>query len=132
MFCHWKIQRNLTHVIALSETWLNRDNKSSFPIPGFHPIVSNIRQDNSSRGGVALYVPEEYNFIKRPDFDTFIPLTFESIFTTIKDINVTIGAIYRSPKHIRIDAPISRARGTQRIQGQCKVSFFDQKELSNL
>ena len=31
-------------VLALSETWLTSANDSSFPISGFHQIISNIRQ----------------------------------------------------------------------------------------
>ena len=46
----------LPAILALSETWLNASNNSTFVINGFQPIVSKCRRDNSSRGGVALYV----------------------------------------------------------------------------
>ena len=88
---------NLPFAISLSETWLNEFSEENFPIGSYHPIVSNIRKDNSSRGGVALYVREELDFEKRPEFSKFIPCIFESIFVTLKDYNVTLGAIYRTP-----------------------------------
>ena len=87
----------LPTALALSETWLSEANEDSFPISGYHPIVSNIRKDNSGRGGVALYVREDHHVIPRPDLDIFVPFLFESVFVTLKDINLTIGVIYRSP-----------------------------------
>ena len=87
----------LPRVLALSETWLNNSNEKAFPIAGFHPIISNIRQDNSSRGGVALYVRDDSNFVDRPDLNIFVPFTFESVFTKITELNITVGVIYRSP-----------------------------------
>ena len=89
--------RNVPPVLALSETWLTTANVSSFPITGYHPIIPNIRKDNSGRGGVALYVREDLNFNERPDLDLFIPFIFESKFITIKEFNITTGVIYRSP-----------------------------------
>ena len=46
---------------------------------------------------MALYVREDYNFIERPELDIFIPFIFESKFIKIKNLNITIGVIYRSP-----------------------------------
>ena len=61
----------LPFVLALSETWLCDFNENSFPINGFNPIVSEIRKDNSARGGVALYIREDLNFKPRPDLTIF-------------------------------------------------------------
>ena len=83
--------------MALSETLLGTPNENSFHINGFHPIVSNIRKDNSGRGGVALYIREDINFRTRPDLDIFYPFIFESVFVTLTHLNITVGVIYRSP-----------------------------------
>ena len=83
--------------MALTETWLNAFNQNSYQINGYHPIVSRVRSDNSSRGGVALFIREDVEFTERPDLDKFIPHTFESVFITLKQLQITIGVIYRTP-----------------------------------
>ena len=83
--------------MALSESWLNDSNEKAFPISGFHHIVSNIRKDNSSRGGVALYIRDDIAFTPRPDLEIFIPFVFESSVVTLNDLNITIAVVYRSP-----------------------------------
>ena len=89
---------SLPIVLALSETWLSEDNNSSFVIEGYQPnIVSKFRRDNSSRGGVAMYVRSGYEFAERPDLDKFIPLVFESAFISLKDLNLVVGVVYTSP-----------------------------------
>ena len=89
---------NLPAVLALSETWLNQFNTSSYAISGFHPIISNYRKDNSSRGGVALFVHENLDYVERPDLSAFVPFIFESQFVTLKPSNITVGVVYRSPE----------------------------------
>ena len=88
---------NLPVILALSEAWLTEHNEASFELSGFHSPISKVRKDNSGRGGVALYVREDFEFIERPDLDKFIPFVFESTFVTLKHLNLTVGAIYRSP-----------------------------------
>ena len=88
---------NLPSILALSETWLDEFNEKAFPISGFHPLLSRSRKDNSSRGGVGLYIHDDITFTPRPDLDIFIPFIFESTFVTLNDLNITIEVIYRSP-----------------------------------
>lgn len=45
-------------IIALSETCLNDFNANSYSIAGYQPFISNHRKDNSSHGGVGLYVKD--------------------------------------------------------------------------
>ena len=84
--------------IALSETWLNDLNAPTFKINNYHPPLTKNRNDRTSRGGVAIYVREDINFVPRPEFSIFIPFVFESVFITVKSINLTIGVIYTSPQ----------------------------------
>ena len=88
---------NFPLALAFSETWLTDLNKNKFDIKGYHPGASNIRKDNSGRGGVSLYIREDHEFTERPDLEIFIPFIFESVFVTIKHLNITVGVIYRSP-----------------------------------
>ena len=80
----------LPAVIALSETWLNQHNETQYDISGFHPLIAKSRPDNSDRGGVAFYVRDDLDYIERPDLNLFIPFVFESLFITLKPINLTL------------------------------------------
>ena len=84
-------------VLALSETWLTDYNASSFEIPGYHPLISHHRKDNSGRGGVGLYIRNDFEYAELPELSTFVPYVFESLFVTLKSINTTLGVIYRTP-----------------------------------
>ena len=92
-----KKNEKLPTVLALSETWLNEHNDSTFAINGYQPIVSNFRLDNSSRGGVALFVRSGHEYIKRPDLNKFVPFIFESVFVTLTEPRLTVGVVYTSP-----------------------------------
>ena len=87
----------LPSVIALSETWLNSTNESLFPINGYQPLIARCRLDHSNRGGVGLFVRDDLEIIPRPDLEKFIPFVFESVFITLKTLNITIGVIYSTP-----------------------------------
>ena len=117
---------NLPIVLALSETWLNESNKESFKIKGYQPIVSNFRRDNSSRGGVAVFVREEVSFRERPDLNTFIPKLFESVFITVSDLNLTIGVIYRSPTTdiVHIKTFLTQFQTTLNLLHKSRESFI--------
>ena len=84
-------------VLALSETWLNEYNNTAYSINCYQPAISKFRKDNSSRGGVSLYIREGSQFRERPEYDKFIPYTFESTFITLTDLCLTVGVVYRSP-----------------------------------
>ena len=90
-------ESKLPTVIALSETWLNEFNHDAFSIPGYMPLISDYRKDNSSRGGISLCIKEGNDFIERKDLNIFIPTIFESLFITLKPSNLTVGVIYRTP-----------------------------------
>ena len=77
--------------------WLNGHNSKALSINGYEPIISKFRKENSSRGGVALFIREGSQFRERPDLDKFIPYTFESTFITLKDLCLTVGVVYRTP-----------------------------------
>ena len=87
----------LPAVIALSETWLNKNNATSFEIPGFHPLVAKCRDDNRDRGGVRIYIRNDIEYNEQPDLNIFIPFVFESTFVTLKPSNINVGIIYRTP-----------------------------------
>lgn len=77
----------LPSIVALSETWLSPLNETNFNLLGFQPLISKCRNDNSHRGGVALFVKEGYDFTVQHDLDKFIPKVFESLFITLKPSN---------------------------------------------
>ena len=60
-------------------------------------MISRTRE-NSSRGGVGLYINEKIQYTIREDISVFIPHIFESIFIEVKtkhEKNQIIGVIYR-------------------------------------
>ncbi len=66
----------------------------------FQAITWSIGTDQiSQRGGVAIYIKQNYNFISRDDLAVFDPGIFESVFIVIKspNFNAIIGEIYRVP-----------------------------------
>ena len=63
-------------LIGLTETWLNSHNKAAFSLNGYHPLIARCREDESSRGGVGLFVREDLEFDERPDLEVFIPFVF--------------------------------------------------------
>ena len=87
-------QFQLPAVLAFSETFPNQFNDKTYIFSGHHSAISNFRKDNSSRGGVALYIRENIDFIERPDLDIFIPTIVESVFVTLNELNITVGVIY--------------------------------------
>ena len=90
-------ETGLPSIIALTETWLNPSNESLFSIDGYHPLRATSRPDYSNRGGVGFFVRSDLEFRSRPDLNNFLPSTFESLFITIKNINLTLGVIYSTP-----------------------------------
>ena len=85
------------HCILLCETFLNDNNSSLFPIPGYNFICKN--RQNSTRGGIAIYIREEISYTVRGYLAVHIESEFESL---IIEINIQrkkniIGDIYRVP-----------------------------------
>ena len=81
--------------IGISETF--RTDIHNLNLPGYHNMISRTRE-NSSRGGVGLYINENIQYTIREDISVFIPHIFESIFIEVKtkhEKNQIIGVIYR-------------------------------------
>lgn len=69
-----------------------------FSLNGYYPIEFKTRNDTmGSRGGVGMYIKNNYQFTQRKDLSIFIPHILESIFIEININNksVIIGTIYR-------------------------------------
>ena len=83
--------------ILLCETFLTDNIANQFNLPGYNLIYKN--RHNKTRGGVAIYLKAEYNFVERNDIAINIEGSFESIFIEIKSPikNAIIGEIYRVP-----------------------------------
>ena len=67
---------NLPTVIALSETWLCKENELTFGLSGYQQLVPNSRTDSEHHGGVGLYIREGINFTLREDLSIFVPFIF--------------------------------------------------------
>ena len=84
-------------MIGLSETWLNQNNCTDFPLPCYH-YIGKVR-NNKHGGGVGLYVNCSYQFRERDDLAVNIDDIIESQFIelTTKPKNTLVGIIYRPP-----------------------------------
>ena len=85
--------------ILLCETFLSDNICNQFNIPGYS-LISNNRT-RTSRGGVAIYVHNKYNFRVRSDLSTFIEGEFGSIFVEIEHNkqHAIVGEVYRIPNY---------------------------------
>ena len=85
--------------ILLCETFLVEANAHMFDIPGFSFIHKSRK--SLSRGGVAMYISNDFNFTLRPDLSKHIEGEFECISAEIKAKNgrqnLIISEIYRVP-----------------------------------
>ena len=89
----------VVHFVLLCETFLTELNASMFPIPGYECMHKS--RNTLSKGGVAIYVLMELNYMEKPDLCVNIEGEFESIAIEVKDIydkqNAIIAEIYRVP-----------------------------------
>ncbi len=87
------------HFILLCETFLTDNNSDMYPILGYSFMHKSRR--TMTKGGVAMYISNEFNFKERPDLCINIEGEFESIAAEIKSKNGTqnliISEIYRIP-----------------------------------
>lgn len=90
------IQINM-HCIMLCETFLTNNNHAFYTIPGYNLVCRN--RQTGTRGGVAMYIRDDLNYISRDDISINIDGIFESIFVEVhsKNINCIFGEIYRVP-----------------------------------
>ncbi len=93
--------------ILLCETFLTEFNSHHFNIHGYNFVYKN--RPNSNRGGVALYIHNQYNFKMRDDIGIHIPGIFESIFIEVHSnhLKAIVGEIYRLPNTNELES-ISR------------------------
>ena len=94
--------------IGLSEVYnCERDNR--LKLKGYHDLVVKFRTDDG-RGGIGLFIKEEFEFKIRNDISCFIPHVYESIFIEIinknKHMNQIIGVIYRPNTEPKADIDI--------------------------
>ena len=86
--------------IALSETWLKRENKSCYDIKGYN-AEHTVRHKNNG-GGVSLFVRSGLEYHLRPDL-TVMSDVLESLFIEFdKEVinwnnNMIVGVLYRPP-----------------------------------
>ena len=83
--------------VLICETFLNSTNHKLFEIDGYKMVDKH--RTNSTRGGVALYVKNKYDFKIREDLSVFEENVFESVFVEINTggKNYVIGEVYRIP-----------------------------------
>jgi hypothetical protein len=83
------------HCIMLCETFLIDNNYVFDAIPGYKLTYRN--RQTGSRGGVAMYIRDDLNYIIRDDISVNIDGKFESIFVEAhsKTVNCIFGEIYR-------------------------------------
>ena len=94
-----KEQGIVVHFILLCETFLNENNAHMFPIPGYS-FIHNSRKTRI-RGGVAMYILDEFTFKERPDLAINHEGEFESIIAEIEPKQggkkLMLAEIYRIP-----------------------------------
>ncbi len=86
------------HVIAISETWLNKNIIDDFNMSGYN-TYSTLRC-NRKGGGVSIYVSNKLNVTRKVSLSTTIDDILESITIEIhvqKGKNIIVSCIYRSP-----------------------------------
>ncbi len=83
--------------ILMCETFLSDMTSQHYDLPGYRLICKN--RQNKSRGGVAMYVKQKYNYQLREDLSIFKEGIFESVFIEIntKGEKCIVGEIYRVP-----------------------------------
>jgi len=68
-------------ILCLQETWNIVDN-SMYPLPNYHPLLSNVRT-NARGGGVAIYVKQHLSFKILSQYSIFLERIFESLIVEI-------------------------------------------------
>ena len=99
-----KLETNHIHIdfILVCETFLHGIYKDKTfsklcEISGYKFVYKN--RINRAKGGVGLYIKNDYQFKARDDLSTFIEGEFETIFVEVKSKpnNLIIGEVYRVP-----------------------------------
>jgi exonuclease III len=66
-------------VICLQELW-QFPNDVNFSLPGYHPLVYELRKGGVQGGGVGIFIRDVYNFSVLNNLSVFHDRLFESIF----------------------------------------------------
>ena len=92
--------------IGLSEAYHHKCDRR-LHVPGYHPLMSKLRDGSNSRGGVALLVKDCFECNIRSDLSVFIPHVIESIVVECKldRQKYMVAIVYRpnSPPHANVD-----------------------------
>lgn len=87
------------NIIGLTEVFTIAPG-THFSLDGYHPLLTRTRPpENGIRGGVGLFIDEQYIVTPRHDLQTFIPHVIESIYIEVQrhksERPIIIGTIYR-------------------------------------
>ena len=124
-------------IIGLSEIFKIQNN---FDLCGYHNFIYKNRPDNDdNRGGVGLFIKNNYNYIIREDLSVFIPHVIETLFVEITNLNekpCIFGIIYRpntqpkasidtfSDKLLEIIEQVNRTRKTLCLMGDFNIDLL--------
>jgi exonuclease III len=89
-------------VICLQELW-QFPADINFNLPGYHPLIFELRKNGVQGGGVGIYVKNIYSFCLLPNISVFHDRLFESIFCEVSLNNAKkfiVGSIYRPTKSV--------------------------------
>ena len=83
--------------ILLCETFLNDDSAHLFELPNYNLVYKN--RTTKSKGGVAICIRDNIQYILREDHSNFVEGEFESIFieSSRNGLTTVVGEIYRTP-----------------------------------
>jgi exonuclease III len=104
-------------VICLQELW-QFPSDVNFSLPGYHPLVYELRKGGVQGGGVGIYVKDIYSFCLLPKLSIFHDRLFESIFCEVSlnpNKKIVVGSIYRPTK------PIYNLSPNDQFQQFCEI-----------
>ena len=114
---HWDSFCNLIHDLCdgkctidmIGITELFYMSKGKCPLNGYLPLVFKTRNDTTNcKGGVGLYIRDNYTYKDRDDLSIFIPHIFESVFVEIHagKKKFIVGVVYRPNTFPKADLEI--------------------------
>ena len=120
----------LLDFIGLTEVF-HIENDQHFTLKGYHQLEFNTRpSSDDAHGGVALFIHEKLNYIRRDDLSIFIPHVMETLFVEIQYKHskpIIVGVIYRPNTLPRADLDlfISNLLEIQsKISNENKISYL--------
>ena len=120
----------LLDFIGLTEVF-HIENDQHFTLKGYHQLEFNTRpSSDDAHGGVALFINDKLNYIRRDDLSIFIPHVMETLFVEIQYKHskpIIVGVIYRPNTLPRADLDlfISNLLEIQsKISNENKISYL--------